>query len=258
MIDKLVEDLRRLEVVLQESSIRAVHLIPDVVSLGFAREVYEHGIAVALLASSQVPRAANVCARSAFEAATDLMFLERKQDEYDHWGARARVAELLDHKRADELSRNVALSPAVGEDIAPFDASAVVRREANEWERYCPGKGRLLHEALDAVQDDRATRKWHWSGTSRHKLLSKLDDRGDAADMMRSWYNLLSIQAHSAPRIFTDFVDVNPSGAIQLRVTPQDEEQRWRITRIGIGTARCSVQTATVLLPNLLEAQTDI
>ena len=99
MIDQLVEDLERLEGVLRSLSVRFAHFIPDVVSVGFGREIYESSLAVSKLAHSEMPRMANVCARTAFEAATDVMFLASRND-YDHWGARARAGELLDWEYA--------------------------------------------------------------------------------------------------------------------------------------------------------------
>ena len=253
MIDQLVEGLQGLEEVLRSLSVRSAHFIPDVVSVGFGREIYESSLAVRKLAHSETPRMANICARTAFEAATDVMFLVSRND-YDHWGACARVGELLDWEYASDLSSKVPLDSTMTDHLTSFDASAAVQQEAYEWERQCPGKGDILHNAFAHMQAVRANRPYlHWSERSRSKLVSELGGQNDSV-MMRSWYNLLSIQTHAAPRIFTDFIDVQSSDAIQLNVTIQSSEERERIAALGIGTACASVQAAIVHLPALVEA----
>lgn len=261
LTDRLGESLQRLEGVIGAFQVRGSHLIPDLVVLGLGRDIFENGNGTHILARSDVPRAGNACARSALEGALDLLFLStRSDDTYDVWGARARVGELLDRERAAELASRV--GPAVGdeplEDAIEFDAAAMIHDEAAAWESYAVGKGTILLKALEDVREDRRKRRWHWTGYRRTELPRRIYDGGEPDShefvaVVESWYNLLSIEAHPAPRIFADQVEMGREGTIQVKVTPESEDDHARMTNVGVGASFVAAEVAGRILTDLIE-----
>ena len=47
----------------------------------------------------------------------------------------------------------------------------------------------------------------------------------------------MSIEAHPAPRIFADQLEIQEDGTISVKVTPGSEEEHARITNVGVGAA---------------------
>jgi PAS domain-containing protein len=254
--ERLQGSLRRLEETIRSFRVRGVHFVPDLVILGLGRDVFENAQASLLLARSEVPRAGNACARSALEGALDLLFLaNRPDDTYDLWGARARAAEILDREHAAELASRVdsQVPEGVTDGDLTVDVNAMIEAEATVWESRATGKGAILQTALENVRADRKNRKWHWTGYRRGELLRKIydepeDDPHSFVAVVTSWYNLLSIEAHPAPRIFADQLEIREDGTISVKVTPGSAEEHARMTNVGVGAAFVAAEATSGVL----------
>ena len=91
-LSELRNGLAELEDAISRFPVRPEYVFADLAALGFARDVLENGHAVALLAESPVPRSLYPCARAAFEALFELVYLLKSKD-FNLMGCRAHVAE---------------------------------------------------------------------------------------------------------------------------------------------------------------------
>ena len=224
-------------------TLNPVHLIPDLVRFGLAREVYVHANAVLLLLDSDVPGAVYPNARATFEAAEDLCLLIARED-YDWWGGRAYVAELLDQQHSRGLAGKASTSMGKPHAILPFDdIDSVVRAEGDEWETHSGGKRELLLRALNAVRDARAAKppRWHWSALTRAEIHSEVaafaGEPPTSELILKSWYNLLSFLAHPSPRLSPNQVEQQPDGSYAFLVTPEDREDLSGLGGVATETA---------------------
>ena len=255
-VDDLSDARAELEAAIRKFSVDGDHLIADLALLGFAREVLESLIAVSLLSQSDVPRMLYGSARSAFEAVSEMIALISEGD-YDSQGAKARVSELFER----DASRDAAL--AVAREITPVeeDLEPVERIEENLetdkrfWDQ-CASEARshVLDRAYEEVKAAREKRNWTWFGTSRTKLLERAGDYIGGGEvttaLMRSWYSLLSIQSHPAPRINTKHLRLT-NGKFVFG-TP--DEERSNVIGHGVGAVFVSTKVAVAILTKV---QTD-
>lgn len=85
---------------------------PDTVLYALAIDVAEHARAVGILVISEVPRAAMVNARAAFESALDALLLVSDPLRYDERGMYARACELVEQENL--IERMNAADAAIG------------------------------------------------------------------------------------------------------------------------------------------------
>lgn len=176
------------------------HIVPDSVLYGYAIDVLEQARAVEILAESSKPRASFANARAALEAAGDLMYLVRSEDEYDMGGGLARCHELLEH---DDLKDRLSRANIAEGDHSPawVHAAEIVAQDATTWDTIEEGKGDILRNALRELQ---GRRRGHWSGLSRRKIVESVAGVVGAspgwAAMLDAAYGLASTHAHPRPR----------------------------------------------------------
>ncbi len=250
-VEDLDEALGSLHDTILTTGVRGAHLIPDLALLGLARDVFQHAKAVRLLWDSQVPRTAHAAARSAFEAAQEVMFLGTRNADYDHFGARARAGELLDWEYGAQLANQAAVDQ---EDVEQKSAAVLADEDSEVWSRFVPEKTQVMSEALEAVLHDRTKKKgrqFHWSGKSRTRLPEEFAEAtgGDEQSLLihKSLYNLLSLQAHPAPRIETKSLEFDDTG-FTLFIDGDPEE----VAGIAIAAAVIAVASVNIVLQDKL------
>lgn len=246
--ERLKIALQDLEQGIRDLSVSPEHFIPDLVTVGLARDVFENATAVDVLAASPVPRAVYPNARAAFEASQDLALLVTAPS-YDEAGALAFVAEVLDWWRSAELARAVGeFKEALGV-VEPVQYEQIIEQAASLWDGYMPGRGRLLREARDTVQALRAKRRYHWSGLPRDRIHEELGTRPGSlpgtTPIYRSWYNLLSFQAHPSPRLDDRHMSYDAERGFTLKILPDNPGD---LANVGIHAAFVASSSALILL----------
>lgn len=246
--DALVQALR-------STGVYSENLIPDLVAVGLARDVFENARATLMISRSDVPRAVYPTARAAFEAAQDLALLVTSP-EYTRAGARAFAAELLDWEHTATTASAVFDARGEPDPIEFIPADTQLEEAAGAWEQYAPGSGDVLRNAFHTVKTDRRKGRFHWSGLSRSGIHKELGTRPGAnpgmTELYRSWYNILSFQAHPSPRLDTRHMRFSESSGISFVIEP---ETPGALSDMGLGAALIAVRTATVLLDDLRKAR---
>lgn len=253
--DRLEHAIVELAQAIRDTGVSSDRLIPDLVAIGLAREVYENARATLLIASSDVPRAVYPSSRAAFEASQDLALLVTGTD-YDESGARAFAAEILDWNHSAELAKPIFDALSQPQQIESIAVDQMIGEAAQAWDQYAPGKAEVLAKAFAAVKADRAARRFHWSGLSRTGIHAELGSRPGAhagtSEIYRSWYNLLSFQSHPSPRLDQRHMDFTPVDGFTLIIQP---DEPGRLSGLGVSAAFVAVQVAILLLRDIRAAR---
>lgn len=252
-LETALEELRR---AMSETGVSSDHLVPDLVAIGLAREVYENASAALCVSRSEVSRPLYPNARAAFEAAQDLVLLIVQED-YDEAGARAAATEILDRETSRELVQEVTTAMGGNDDIAPQDTNAHVEDIAGTWDKYARGKGDLVRDAVPRLRKLRKKGKYHWSGLSRSKIHKTLGAEMDAlagtSELYRSMYNLLSFETHPSPRIDAKHMKWDPDEGFTLFLEPDSAPGEG----MGLAAALIAVETAKVVLGDIRAQRSD-
>ena len=259
MIDDLADlddSIEALTEAIKATAIRGDFLIPDLVAVGFARDVFENAVAVRHLATSIVPRAVYPSARAAFEAVFELVTLITDPD-YGAAGCRARVVELLEAERSRKLVREVLrYDGRDGEIMQSGPVADQVEEEAKGWDRFAPGRGDMLRDAFKVVLSDRQRRppQWNWFRSSRvemqRKAAPKIGGGLQTEKMLESWYQLLSAQSHPSPRIDSHNLIWDDDLTFVFGV-PDDKHDA--VIGLATGGARIAAKAARLALKELAE-----
>lgn len=251
-LEDLASAIGEIENAIGGSSVRGDHLFGDLAALGLARDVLENSKAVLLIASSEVPRALYPSARAAFESLFELIFLIGRAD-FDLMGCKVHVTELAENQRSRGLAQRALGTANDARELEPaIPLHAAIREEAHSWDQMAPGRGDLLIRAYEEVIRERKNGKYYWFGMSRtqmHKAAAPLIG-GDTAteDMIKSWYQLLSLQSHPAPRINSHSLDWREDGTFVFG-TP-DDQKKFSIG-MGVGAAHVAAKAASIALRDL-------
>lgn len=235
-MNKLPATLREARIILEKKlkgfRVSASHLVSDMVLYSISLDVLEQIMAVEILRASPVPRSAYANARSALEAAVDIVYLTLRPTDYDLRACQARSAELLE---LEELAKRRERADAALDELPPLPdalhADEAMDRDAKEWEARAPGKGAVFRRAFEHVHS-RSTQRGHWSGLDKGEVFREIAAAHgvprEQGAMLEVIHAALSIHAHPRPRTGQRDVTVN---ADEARVTfnvsdPQDDAER--------------------------------
>ncbi len=114
----------------------------------------------------------------------------------------------------------------------------------------------MLREAFKCVLSDRQQRRrqWNWFRCSRaemqRKAAPKLGGGPQTEKVIDSWYQLLSLQSHPAPRIDSHNLVWDGDRTFSFGVP---DEKRDDVIGMATGAARVAAETATLALKDLAE-----
>jgi hypothetical protein len=180
------------------------HFVPDRMLHGFALEVIEQTHAILLLTEpdSLVPRAAIANARSAFEAAWEMLLLVSGEASFDRYGALVRAFELLEQEKL--LERRDRASAAIQLDVtdAGMTPEQAAEKDGQVWGVGFPTAPELMRQA---VAELREKPRRHWLGVSQTDMGFAIRKRYGSEDpglgeMVDTTYGVLSVHAHARPR----------------------------------------------------------
>jgi hypothetical protein len=185
--------------------VRRRHFLPDWFLVSMYLDVIEHCAAVETLTKSDVPHAAFANARSALEAAVELMYLTATPDAYDERGALGRAFELV---ALDRLARREApvadhalgyVAPETAESTSPEE---IIGEEARIWAVEFRGAMGVAERALKFAQERQSG---NWTGLSRSELVKAAAAAwgGEADPLTPVWeflYGHLSLESHPGMR----------------------------------------------------------
>lgn len=188
--------------------VRLRHLLPDWVLAGMYIDVIEHCKASRILMDSDLARAAFSNARSALEAAAEMMYLAASAETYDERGACARAFELV---ALDRLARREgpladhAIGFTPSEAPAPATPEEIMGYEGKHWSEEFSGALGAVERALKSAQRRQGG---SWNGLSRSELAAVAAKAWgeEAIPLPPLWeflYGHLSIQAHPGARTAT-------------------------------------------------------
>jgi hypothetical protein len=242
------------EAEMRRTPIRQEYLLSDLVALGFARDVLENIRAVAILTQSEVPRSIYPCCRAAFEAAQDLLLLAARPN-YAEWGARAFINEIYEREEVRSTARAIFEDLGEPELVPVVDEPEVqVRISGEEWERQGSGKIALVERAHSAVIASRKARAFHWSGLTRTKIHQELvryiGNDPISGRIYKSYYSLLSIQSHPAPRLEPKHVVRTDDDKWAYIINPPDSGE---FVGMGLRAAILAAKTTLVALTIIRE-----
>ena len=193
----LVDQLRH---ELKQYPMHIDHFIADSTLFGLAIDVVEQALAVQILVQSEVPRGGHSNARSAWEAAIDLLHLTASADDYDRLGCLARVHEIHEDAR---LRRRLLLEPSMNAAEVDKEVRNMAHDDASAWSEKSPGAGEALKRAVDEFLGRKGQGRKHWSGLTREDLTTHvagaLDPSGELSRLFRGIYGGSS--SHSHPRM---------------------------------------------------------
>lgn len=219
--------------------------LADFALYAFVTDVREHAIAVDLISTSNVPRAAFANARAALESAVDAAFLTRDEDQYLLRGAQARVAELFE---VHEIEKRAApLKPPMSKEAPPrMHPEDAIVDDAGAWDQEAPGKGVLLRRAWETFTKDDGNLRRHWSLLSKEKLYTAVfgvDGEGTLGTMGEMIHALLSLASHPRMRVGSRDIEYKDDGGIVLGTKATDAEMARKIAALSCRLATKALQT---------------
>jgi hypothetical protein len=250
LIADLVAALADLELRLKHFRLRQIEFTGDLTLYGFLVSTWEGANAALHLArATDLGAAAYPCVRAAFEAAQDALLLATEPD-YSEAGARARVFERLEHSDIKTEMYDAFADTEADEPPQDYsEAIASIRADAAKWEKECPGRGRLLLDALaqfqpafEASKTMKARHPGHWSRMSRRRMAVEIGRRVNEPDFAQSLiatYAQLSRASHPRFRIESWEKYSGVDGQRRFRRHPRE-------LRIVLGVAALAAQTATM------------
>jgi len=228
-IAKLSEARVQLDHARSSYKIRLRHLFPDTVLYALAIDVAEHARAVGILVGSEVPRAAMVNARAAFESALDALLLVSDPSRYDERGMYARACELVEQENL--IERMNAADAAIGKTRRrpALNPEEVVAEEGEFWSQELAG---AKERFLEILKDVRSTSRWkkHWSGLGSLKHvaveLDRLEGPGRGLkEMADALYGLQSMHSHPRPRIGMREIKRDAEGSVEFQTAAADPKR---------------------------------
>lgn len=240
---RFTESLNALATPVKRFFIYDEQFLPDILLYYLALDVLEQGRSVSHLIDLGIGRPAWTNCRAAFESARDMLVLAANPGEYCLMGARARVHELLDMARLCDRQRKA--DEALGREALTHRRSAeeVVEDEAQLWDSYPAGKGRLLRDALASLRSQRPGP--HWSGLTNVAIRARIagisGDGTGVPEMMDAMYGLQSMHSHPGSRTGLRETTVKPDGT--LFVEPREVD-----LQAPLGYMAMSAQLALIAL----------
>jgi len=185
--------------------IRRRHFLPDAFLVNMYLDVLEHCAAVETLSQSDVPHASYANARSALEAAVEMMYLTASPDTYEERGAAGRAFELVSLERSARVY-GPAADRAIGGPLPDDDESRspeeLIGEEAREWGIEFSGAMRLAERAFKAAQ---ARSGGNWTGLSRAEVTRSAamawgEEAGPLPALWDFLHGHLSLESHPGMR----------------------------------------------------------
>jgi hypothetical protein len=198
------------------------HAIADLVLHGYASDVVQQCRATFCLADSKWPRTSYATARSAFEAAIDMLLLVSEPSEFDRTGALAYAIERVETEQLRQ--RFLAADIEGGFDDDTFDS--ITPEEAAETDAvYCdrkkPGTGDLVRHALVEAREPGRAKK-HWSGLGMRgrseRIQARMPNVGGIAMAGDAFYGYMSVQAHPRLRAGADQRSLTDDGTLRIKL----------------------------------------
>jgi hypothetical protein len=230
----LSERLAELNAELEIFSCRPKTLVPDLVLLALATDVFESGKAVCHTAESDQPHKAYSNARLAFEGAQQVLVLATHED-YETAGASAWVYfESKDAGWRSILERR--RDPHSIEAVEEKWLDERVAQMSRVWESVAEGQGALLAGALLTVRRDSRKKPDNWLHeklTPRqhraYSLFAAKNGRGapaETAELNQNMYKALCRETHARPRLdcFRVIHD-RARGTVHVRLQPRNLDQ---------------------------------
>jgi hypothetical protein len=245
--------LKDLEVELGRFHCRPRTLVPDLVLLGLATDVFESAMAVYGTSQSALPHKAYSNARLAFEGAQNLVVLATHED-YERSGARAWVYfELKDAswRATNERKKNILASPLTPDQW--FDER--IAQMVAIWNSVAQRQGELLVDARAVVLRDRKKRPDNWlhedMTVRQHRaytLFAAAKGKkfpAETTELNRAIYQALCRETHARPRLDSFGVLRDDNGMLLVHVLPRNlEKAKYAVIA---GTEICVQEAATAL-----------
>lgn len=245
-IKELSESIPALDVARSSYRIRLRHLLPDTVLYALVLDVAEHARAVQILVGSDVPRAAMVNARAAFESALDALLLVSDHSLYDERGMYARACELVEQENL--IQRMDLADDVIGKDrhrppVVPED---IVKEEGEYWAQEFPEASTRFAGVL---KDVRSSKRWkkHWSGLGGIKQVAIELDRIEGPgrglkEMADAIYGLQSMHSHPRPRIGMREINQDAEGRIEFQTAANDPQRAAGIADLSCSLAKIALE----------------
>lgn len=229
-------------------------LVPDIVLLGLATDVFESALAVQDTACSPLPHKAYSNAQLAFEGAQNLLVLAT-HEEYEAAGARAWVYfELKDAGWRVAFGRQKdVLAPGLTEN---HWLDQRVADMAGVWNSVSQGQGQLLLDALAVVRRERRKRPDNWLHEDmtlrQHCAYTLFAASGskkflvNTAELNKAMYQTLCRETHARPRLDSfGVIHDRDRGTVSVVISPRNLEKARYAVKAG---TELSIQEAVAAL----------
>jgi hypothetical protein len=248
---KIAKETLSLRDLVRRTDIRRHHLVADLGLIELACQVITHSTNSALIYGMNEADGVHTTVRAAFEAGQDLSFLVHAGD-YDHFGCRLQVAEIIDRARAVQLAKEFDSARGFDPDGPDVDEDARFEADIATWQKHRPEARDIYMKAVGAVRADRARRRYHWSGLTRDQMVARITER-NRIEWLPTWnramYTFLSLGAHPTAGAGPNDVDIPDIGNVSFLARDEQESAlvaeaasdcvvySLRITRIALALA---------------------
>jgi hypothetical protein len=221
LTQELTRALDQLEVALEQMAPSKGHWVPDLVFMGYVLEILDNGRAVARLGGQQPPLHATPAARSAFEAAQNLLMLVSSES-YRAAGALAYVYGL---RKDLELTHSYPAGMSVPTPDAggPEWFEAALLEIGETWEALAPGSKALVDVANTELSARRNRKPDNWHGLNPATELAARFERNpllkshggyDPAAAFRNVYRALCRDTHPRTIVRPRGITVSNAGML--------------------------------------------